>query len=416
MFPERHRGHGELLKNLLRRPFSLACRAAFLGVLPVLYLLERFVRIRVGVAMTYHIGHLATEPDLFLRRLQIEGRPSRTHYLLVVGPPANKTLLDLFSRHVTIVSGLVVHAAYRAIEPLLRRTRFHVDVVRDSRYFPPLIDRDLSWVYANSSARIAFTPAEEHRGLTELRRLGVAEGQWFMCFHARDSSHLTGIGYPQDSIDRHAFRNAPAVSFLPLARSIADLGGVAIRVGSHVAEPLTSSSGRIVDYAATSRSDFMDVYLAGRCRFFVGTASGLSSVPYLFDVPVAMSNTVPPTSITWAPNTLYTPKLYRSRASRELLTFPELVEIGLFDLEVSPTISAFTFPELGLEVVDNSAEDVTGLGLDMYDLAIGQRPAPEMREMQQEYKRRYLATYPYIEYAGDIAPSFIVRHRDLIFP
>ena len=58
---------------------------------------------------------------------------------------------------------------------------------------------------------------------------------------------------------------------------------------------------RVIDYAhSPAKADWLDVFLCGRCRLFVGLASGLSQVAVSFGVPCVyvnwISNVLPPFS------------------------------------------------------------------------------------------------------------------------
>ena len=43
----------------------------------------------------------------------------------------------------------------------------------------------------------------------------------------------------------------------------------------------------IIDYATRYQSDFGDIYMSARCKFFLGSEGGLITIPWIFNVPVA---------------------------------------------------------------------------------------------------------------------------------
>lgn len=54
---------------------------------------------------------------------------------------------------------------------------------------------------------------------------------------------------------------------------------------------------RVVDYAHhPERSPELDLFLAARCRFFIGTSSGLALVATVFSRPVLYTNLHPPSA------------------------------------------------------------------------------------------------------------------------
>jgi putative glycosyltransferase (TIGR04372 family) len=71
----------------------------------------------------------------------------------------------------------------------------------------------------------------------------------------------------------------------------------------------------LIDYPFTAaKSDWMDVYLASRCRFHIGTASGMSFVPLLFGRPVLMTNWITPAHMICSPSVVTLPKLLLDRS------------------------------------------------------------------------------------------------------
>lgn len=385
--------------------------------LPLLYAIEPFRRIRLGALSSYHVGHLALETDLFCRRLRLEGVPPRTRYIMVSGPPANRALLDLFSREgreMRIIESLTLRRVYALVAPMLRRTRFAAPLLRDTRYYPLLLDAQLCHVYASSEPTLSFSPSEEAYGREELARMGIGPDDWFVAFHSRDSAYFASRKYSDAA--KHDHRDTATENFLSAAQAMVDLGGYAVRMGAVVTEPLPPSRDkRIIDYAVDFRSDFMDVYLAARCRFFLGTTSGLVCLPHLFDTPVAMSNVIPYTALPWNRKGLFIPKMLRRREGGAILTFEECEQLGLFDLATTkPVVQSRYYAELGLEVLENDAQDVRALAIDMHDASLGRVPCAEARDLQHFYKSRFLGGYPGIAHAGDLAPSFALRYRHLI--
>lgn len=62
-------------------------------------------------------------------------------------------------------------------------------------------------------------------------------------------------------------------------------------MGSKVQKKLTNiDNPKIIDYATKYRSDFADIYLSAKCKFFVGCSAGILCVPYIFHVPVIQAN------------------------------------------------------------------------------------------------------------------------------
>ncbi len=70
------KGAARKLAGNLFRYASLTVFGLF--VLPALYVLEPFLRVRIGLMHTQRIGHLAVNTEMFFRKLQINPMPPRT--------------------------------------------------------------------------------------------------------------------------------------------------------------------------------------------------------------------------------------------------------------------------------------------------------------------------------------------------
>lgn len=159
----------------------------------------------------------------------------------------------------------------------------------------------------------------------------------------------------------------------------------------------------------------MDICPAATCRFFVGNTSGLFCAPLVFDIPVAMTNAIPFTTMMFNRSSYFIPKLLRIAASGAPVTFADAHRLGLFDHRCRERIYLSEhFHRLGLLVDENDEEDVRDVFLDILDLIEGVAQPEGIREVQLLYRDRFLSEYPYIEHAGLIGRRFALWHRDLV--
>lgn len=126
------------------------------------------------------------------------------------------------------------------------------------------------------------TAAEGERTLA-----GLGGGSWFVTLHVREVPAATYAG----AMSR--FRNPPIADYRHAIERIRRAGGTVIRLGDRRMTPADPDLG-LIDYPFTAaKSDWMDVFLAARCRFHIGTASGMSFVPLLFGRAVLFTNWTP---------------------------------------------------------------------------------------------------------------------------
>jgi putative glycosyltransferase (TIGR04372 family) len=334
--------------------------------------------------------------------MRLDGPEKRTTRIWFGAHPANRQLFTMWRRALPLVESRALSALYHLTAditkgaPFLRQWDYEFDGFRENDVGPVL----------------SFTPEEEARGRAELARMGIGPDDWWICFQSRDAVFHEKRGYG----DSGSHRNCSVENYLPAVRHVTGLGGFALRMGAETERELPETGDpRIIDYARKHRSDFLDVYLLGKCRFLLGCASGTESIPPLFKLPIAQANRVPLWPTVAGSQSLYIPKLVRETASGRVLGWPELEALDGFTL--GPGIERWIYPgkleALGLEFVENGADDIRDLCLDMLDRLEG-RERPQDIELQQEYKRRYLKHMRGYEHAPDIGPRFLARYRELI--
>jgi len=379
-----------------------------LAALPVLYALEPFIKLRFCLMPNQRIGHLAVNTDTLLRRLTSEGWPPRTFYIFLIWDPANQQMVDMFKRKLTILQNKTLVQIYYAVLPIINRTRFSVMIIGDSHPY--------TFVANTMDPVLSFTPEEEDAGKRGLAEMEIGADDWFVCFHGRDTRYLEEWR-PQfiHLWNKTVYRNSNEADYLPAVESIVSSGGHALRMGAVVTGPLAGEhEPRIIDYSTRFRTDFMDIYLAAKCRYFIGTNSGYDFIPTVFGVPVIMVNMVPPCRVPCGPTDLFIPKLLVKEDEGRYLTFDETKELGFFKIGLNQEIPDIC-EQHGLIIIDNSPEEILAAAHDMQARIAGHQVESETEWLQQQYYDNYLSDIQGFEVVGaKIAPSFALKYKDLI--
>ena len=93
---------------------------------------------------------------------------------------------------------------------------------------------------------------------------------------------------------------------------------------------------KYIDYAKNYWDDFMDVFLASRCKFLLGTNSGLSDLAVAFDKPRAIVNVIPLGCIPYGRNDIYINKKFYDDKSLQFKTVKSVLknnQDSIFDQE-----------------------------------------------------------------------------------
>ncbi|MBI3317666.1 MAG: TIGR04372 family glycosyltransferase [Candidatus Omnitrophica bacterium] len=277
-------------------------------------------------------------------------------------------------------------------------------------------------------AHLAFTREEEERGRRGLRALGIPPDAPFVCFHARDGAYAPrvrpGVGSFYGNGQGVDVRDSAITNYLPAIEELTRRGFYAVRMGKVVKGPLHTDNPRIMDYAWNHHCDFMDVYLSRHCAFFIGQNSGMTTLPILFRRPLVLVNVAPFAEVVYASyrNSLFIPKIYFSREKARPLTFREILSHPLLFRFLPHKYSDLPEirDELGLEVQENSPEEIAELALEMHGRLQGAfQPSGE----DEELRRRFTALLSSFSHVLDPVPDvqwmrigthFLRNHRELL--
>lgn len=400
------------VKKGLGIAFRFGVRAFLIfPVLPFLYLIEPVYRIRLGTMYTQRIGHLAVNTETFMRKHRYAGFPKRTLFIFAGYDPSNKQLMKMWLRlkgdPVIFTESRLLARIFFAWRNILKHTRFW------DRQATNFVEYTL---YSKTEPILNFTKEEEQAGVQALADMGIPPSSWFVPIHVRDAAYLTSWRPELAAYwKRVEQRNCNIENFLATAKHIAELGGYAIRVGSIVDSPLPKSlHPRIIDYATKYRSDFMDIYLGAKCRFYIGTSSGPDALADIFNKPLLGTNQVPYNMSRNNKKSIILPRLLTSRETGEIIPFYKARDEGYYkDWEIPSSMH----PSKDLFIpVENSAEDILDGVKDMLDGLDGPPANPEDQRIQDSYGKEYLSIRPDYKMAGNIGRRFARKYRNLIEP
>lgn len=383
-------------------------------LLALFYLLEPFWRIRITHFSVDRIGHLALAPHIFLALRKGRGAPSRTTEIFLAGNPANHQLLRMWKRVLPLNDNRILSALWHHNKPLLTRTRFHV-----------VHDHNLE-NHAEISAYgtfLSFSRDEREKGRALLRSMGIGDSDWWVCMMVRDPSY-SWARLPENDKKKWSYEKFSANvrhyhpdinDFIPAAMDVVEQGGFVLRMGAKVEKPLPSLHPRIIDYATRHRSDFGDIYLAAKAKFYLGGTTGFPLVCMVLDVPTCIVNLAPIYPPDLRRRDYVVPTLIRDRQTGALLSYRECHEKGMFDIATGRAwVTMSHYLNAGVEPVFLPPEDIRAICRDMFDLCDGIPPSSEAAAVQNHFRHAFTRHISSWRDAPTIAPSFALKYRHLI--
>lgn len=383
---------------------AAASSLAWLVLLPATLILHLAGYRRLTV-LASRIGHLAAEPDSFLKARVLGQVPDGRYFLVApTGAAANETLLAYWSALIPTVRG---RAAGWLLLAMSRWGLMRHDM---SRYILRIgASQKVYRINADWRGRpplLAVSQDDREWARARFLELGLPAGAWFACVHVREP------GFSPADDAAHAHRNADPRAVRAAMEEIVRRGGWCVRMGDPSTTPLAPMAGAI-DYAHHPlRSERLDVMLCAHARFFLGNTSGLALVGSAFGVPSALANMIPLSVLGILPADVSIPKLLRSARTGRLLTFAEIFASPAADFRY-----ARLYADAGLEAVENMAEEILELVREVLDrIALSWTPAAEDEALQ----RRFMALMRPGHYshgaASRVGAHFLRRHRDLLPP
>ena len=205
------------------------------------------------------------------------------------------------------------------------------------------IKQELSKLNKNDKEKFFFKLSEEDeiRGKELLKKMGVPVSKWFVTLHVRE-----GIG-------NELFNSSPKTYFKAI-KTIYENGGYVIRVGDKSMSRLNNIEG-LIDYPFTKfKSDFMDIFLAAKNEFCIGTSSGYWSLPTFFNKPVILTNYIPHLDYFMLDDrSIFLPKKIFNKSNNKIINFKES-----FSFPLGYMCTNFQLLKNNIKEIDNSDEEL----------------------------------------------------------
>jgi len=312
-----------------------------------------WVHIRFGKILAIRIGHFSVETEIYLCERDSGRHPEGAiDFFHLHLPVSNQQLALMWRRRLHIFQPV---AWLDKANMLLPGGQEHI--------VPATSSYDQDRLLLKFPAHLQFTASETRRGWADASPLRLTPSTPYICFHTRDAAYLNKVlaGYSQSNWDYHNYRDADIIKMLPAAEALTRRGSVALRMGAVVEQPLPPTSPQIIDYATKFRTDFLDVFLPAHCRFFLGGNTGITGVPCIFRVPMALTNYIP---LDLCPglgeHDLMIFKKLWYRDEKRFLTFREIRTSG-----ASKFLFTQEYTALGVEPIENTADEITALAIEM---------------------------------------------------
>ena len=143
--------------------------------------------------------------------------------------------------------------------------------------------------------------------------MGVKSNDWFVTLHVREGLK----GKTQEN-----FRNSNPLNFVKAVQTITNKGGFVFRMGDNKSSKMPKNE-KFFDYAHSQyKSELLDIFLAAKSKFCIGTPSGFYPVASTFGVPVLLTNLAQFTTLlSLNMHDIVIPRLIKNKRDSKYLKF-----------------------------------------------------------------------------------------------
>jgi len=267
--------------------------------------------------------------------------------------------------------------------------------------------------YNRNVSFCSLTSDESNLGKKILNENSIDEKSIFVAMHTRDNaygSNLKGTNY--GDIGGHNFRNSNFEDLFSSCEYLNSKGMQTFRMGAdQFSIENINKKDYIVDYSNSFRSEFMDIYIISKCKFFVGSTSGIWGTPYLFNTPILGVNFIPVYDSTMSSRDMWIPKKLWIKKEKRYMTFKEM-----FSIDRKKYFSDRFYHDNGLEVVDNDSDELLNAIMDMNSFVDGELV---FSDKDNWLWHKFKSTLPEGHYnvSGNksrVCPSFLQRNQKFL--
>ena len=300
------------IKRIIFLPYSIFILILIVSIRPL-------IKIRIGVMQVDRIGRLAPEFNAYILKKKLD---KINYYDLIFykGFISNKVLLNKWKKIIKIRKDFYfIDRVVINLNKMYFKDSFVVFLGDHSSYF---------YLFNKfKQADVKLTKKEILYCENKLKKLGCNLNK-VVCFHNRDSSYLET--FLKGNWSHHDHRDFSVEPFIKSLLYLSEIGFESFRLGAKSNSNLPIQNSKIFDYVNLPiRSEVMDLYLASKCDFYVGSDSGIWTLPLIFRKPILMINATHLKNFViknYFPF-FYIPKKIFSIKKNEYLNIREMIEI-----------------------------------------------------------------------------------------
>jgi putative glycosyltransferase (TIGR04372 family) len=273
---------------------------------------------------------------------------------------------------------------------------------------PAQVQSDEFWRIGVPS--VILSPTENELGNRYLDSVGISDNK-FICYATRTESYYTKLIEQGVVVKPRSVRNPDEKIYLSVANKLAEKNMAVVRMGKDLNTKIPAAEyPKIIDYAATSRTDLLDCFLMKNCKFaFIGN-TGIVWFRWLFNLPNVHCDVYDIRYTQMTNDISIFQKVWLTSENR-LATVSEMLKMK------SEYSDERHQARLGVELVKNTADEIYAACQEMNSRIDGTwETTPEDEDLQQRYLDLVIkfSDQPTWRGGGRVGTQFLRDNQDLL--
>lgn len=258
----------------------------------------------------------------------------------------NKSYFEYFKPSIRLITNEKEKKTFHKFNNILKLPLGLFLPVKSEPIFREFIPSLILNRYPNKKIKY-FKLKKKHLQIGEkfLRKIGLKRKDWFVTLHVRESLKEK---------TQENFRNSNPLNFVKAVETITSKGGFVFRMGDNRSSIMPKMKN-FFDYAHSEyKSEILDIFLAAKSKFCIGTPSGFYPVAGAFGVPVLLTNLAQFTTLlSLNSHDIVIPRLIKKKKNSKYVKFKQIFSGPFFWF-----YSDQQFKKNGVVSVENDENDI----------------------------------------------------------
>lgn len=330
-------------------------------ILFFLKIIKPFFLIKFIIIRSTQIGHLILELDYILYNKIYKNDKKTLYIFCITEPVANNFIYKKYKKHFLMSKNCLY--IYNFLFPAIKKLSKIKYEFFDNARFNPLMDIGYHCLKTNNYNKILVQSISELKKEKKILKHFNLKNENFVCFNVRDNYYYNN----NDIINKYSlekkilnydifnFRNSKIENMYKSIDFLIKKNYKVVRIGKGSEKKLDIKNENFIDYTFNDlNNDENDIFLLKNCKFFIGTRSGITLIPLLYNKPILWINS------TWEGvqfnnnvNDIILPKKLWSINEKRFLNFYEMRQLG------APfNNSGESYKINNIEVIENDEEEI----------------------------------------------------------